>query len=281
MKLMFYIDQGAEKTGVVTEKGILPLPYSRQEVIRRHTTGLKLLLSEALSEDLVSESGLKVLPCIPAGGKIVCVGLNYREHAKEAGMPVPEYPVLFNKFDNTLSAHGEEIVLPSVALHYDYEAELGVVIGKTASRVSEEMALDYVFGYCNVNDLSARDLQMRTGQWMLGKTLDGFCPIGPYLVTADEVGDPNELEIKLMLNGEIRQHSNTRDMIFSVPEIVSYVSRYMTLQPGDLILTGTPQGVIAGYPEERRVWLKPGDEVSVTISKLGTLTNRMKGEDQV
>ena len=144
--------------------------------------------------------------------------------------------------------------------------------------MSREDALERVFGYCCVNDLSARDLQNRTSQWLLGKSLDGFAPMGPYLVTADEVGDPNSLGIRLYLNGEIRQNSNTRDMIFPVDEIISYVSRYMTLEPGDVILTGTPEGVIFGYPDDKKVWLKPGDTVTVEIDRLGALTNRLKGE---
>ena len=151
----------------------------------------------------------------------------------------------------------------------DYEVELGIVIGKTAKNVSEESALDYVFGYCTANDLSARDLQMRTPQWMLGKTCDGFCPVGPYLVTKDEVGDPQNLQLKTVVNGEIRQNSNTSDMIFSCREIISYISKHMTLVPGDMILTGTPEGVIMGFPPEKQNYLKPGDTVTVEVEKLG------------
>lgn len=219
---------------------------------------------------------LDYAPCIPLDRKIICVGLNYRKHAEEAGLPVPSYPILFNKYANFLTGHRKKVSLPEVALQVDYEAELGIVIGKKAKNVHE--ALDYVFGYCSINDMSARDLQMRTSQWLLGKSLDGFCPAGPELVTADEVGNPNELGIRCYVNGELRQNSNTRDMIFYVDEIVSYIdiSQYISLEPGDLILTGTPEGVIFGYPDADKIWLKSGDTVTVQIDKLGRLTNMLE-----
>ena len=210
-------------------------------------------------------------------GKIICIGLNYRRHAMEAKMAIPQTPILFSKFNNSIAAPGEPIPLPAVACEYDYEAELAIVIGKPARDVSEDEALDYVFGYCNANDLSARDLQFRTNQWLLGKTLDKFLPLGPYLVTADEVGDPNNLAIRCWVNGELRQESDTGDMIFCVEELVSYLSKFFTLEPGDVICTGTPEGVIMGRQE--RIWLKPGDEVSVEIERLGRLVNDLEGEN--
>ncbi|EES72360.1 FAH family protein [Paenibacillus sp. oral taxon 786 str. D14] len=276
MRIVQFQHLGVKKCGIVEENGILPLSARLDQMISGEVDLAKE--REKNKGQWIDENEITYEPCVPAGKKIICVGLNYKKHAEEAKMPVPAYPVLFNKYSNGLSGHLAEIPLPGCAEKFDYEAELGVVIGKKAKDVREEEALSIVFGYCNVNDLSARDLQMRTGQWMLGKVLDGFCPVGPYLVTADEVGDPNQLEISLKLNGEIRQSSNTKDMIFSVPELISYISRYMTLEPGDLILTGTPEGVIAGYPEERQVWLKPNDEVTVEIEKLGVLKNVMKGE---
>jgi 2-keto-4-pentenoate hydratase/2-oxohepta-3-ene-1,7-dioic acid hydratase in catechol pathway len=206
-------------------------------------------------------------------GKIICIGLNYRRHCEESKMPIPSTPVIFSKFNNAIAAPGEKVTLPSGAVQYDYEAELAVVIGREAKAVSEAEALDCIFGYCCANDLTARDLQFRTSQWLLGKTLDGFLPLGPYLVTADEMGDPQDLAVQCWVNGELRQNSNTSDMIFSVSELVSYLSQYMTLQPGDVICTGTPEGVILGMSEQ--VWLRPGDEVTVEIEKLGRLTNRM------
>ena len=221
----------------------------------------------------VAEAGLRLGPCVPRPGKIVCVGLNYRRHAEEAGMPVPETPILFNKFSNTPAASGEDVPLPDVAEQYDYEAELCVVMGRTARRVSRAEALDHVWGYCNGNDLSARDLQFRTTQWMLGKTLDKFFPIGPHLVSADEAGDPQAMGIRCLVNGDVRQDSSTADMVFGVAELVAYISRHLTLEPGDVIATGTPQGVAQGRPD--RAWLRPGDEVVVEIGGLGQLRNRM------
>jgi 2-keto-4-pentenoate hydratase/2-oxohepta-3-ene-1,7-dioic acid hydratase in catechol pathway len=277
MKYVVWQEGNKERLGWVSEDGIRALPIPLRELLGMEVGELRSLIQNN-NGPWIEQRELRYLPCVPKEAKIVCVGLNYRKHAEEAGMAVPQYPVLFNKFSNALAGHEAEISLPGIASEYDYEAELGVVIGKRAKNVSREEALEHVFGYCNVNDISARDLQMRTAQWMLGKSLDGFCPTGPRLVSADEVGDPNQLEIKLYYNGDLRQHSNTSDMIFKVDEIVSYVSQYITLEPGDLIITGTPEGVIAGFPAERKQWMKPGDTVTVEIEKLGRLTNRLKGE---
>lgn len=222
---------------------------------------------------LLDESHLHLGPAVPDPGKIICVGLNYRRHAAESGMDEPRSPVLFSKFSNAVAAPGEPIPLPGNAEQYDYEVELAVVMGRQARFVGEEDALRYVWGYCNANDVSARDLQTRTSQWLLGKSLDKFMPIGPYLVSAEQVGDPQQLGLRCWVNGELRQNSSTADMIFSVAYLVSYISQYMTLQPGDIILTGTPEGVILGMKE--KVWLKPGDEVTVEVDKLGRLTNVM------
>jgi 2-keto-4-pentenoate hydratase/2-oxohepta-3-ene-1,7-dioic acid hydratase in catechol pathway len=219
------------------------------------------------------EASLTLGPSVYHPEKILCVGLNYRQHAAESGSDVPEVPVLFSKFNNALNAHGAPIAVPAAASQYDYEVELAVVIGRTARNVPEDQALDYVLGYCNANDVSARDLQKRTSQWLLGKTLNGFCPIGPYLVTSDEVTDPQQLGVKSWLNGEPRQDSNTSDMVFTVAEIISYISQYLPLKPGDVILTGTPEGVILGM--DPKVWMKPGDEVTIEVEGLGRLTNRL------
>ncbi|MDD2422515.1 MAG: fumarylacetoacetate hydrolase family protein, partial [Heliobacteriaceae bacterium] len=189
---------------------------------------------------------------------------------------LPREPILFGKFAHTLAGHREEIVIPEPTSRVDYEAELAIVIGRQAKNIPREQALAYVYGYCNANDVSARDLQLKTTQWMLGKNCDGFCPVGPYLVSKDEVGDPNQLTIRCFVNGEVRQDSHTSDMIFSCAEIVSYTSAHMTLYPGDIIITGTPAGVILGQPKGQRVWLQAGDEVTVEIEKLGRLTNTMR-----
>jgi 2-keto-4-pentenoate hydratase/2-oxohepta-3-ene-1,7-dioic acid hydratase in catechol pathway len=223
---------------------------------------------------LHDEASLTLGPCVSDPGKIICVGLNYARHAAESNMPIPQSPVLFSKFNNSLAGAGEDVPLISdVATEFDYEVELCVAIGKTARNVSEGDALSYVAGYCTANDLSVRDLQMRTSQWLLGKTSDKFFPIGPYLVTADEVGDPQKLRLTCKVNGETRQDSNTADMVFSVAQLVSYCSTYFTLEPGDLITTGTPEGVAMGMPN--KPWLKKGDVVEVEVEKLGKLTNTM------
>ncbi|MCM2676252.1 fumarylacetoacetate hydrolase family protein [Alkalicoccobacillus plakortidis] len=237
-------------------------------LIQDYLNSLKDLEPYQLSEEHSSFG-----PVVSNPEKIICVGLNYRRHADETGATYPEVPILFNKFNNTLTGHKHEIVIPDVTKQLDYEVELAIVIGKTAKQVSEDEALDYVFGYTVANDLSARDLQMKTPQWLLGKTCDDFNPIGPYLVTSDEIDDPQSLSLQTTVNGEIRQDSNTSDMIFSCKEIISHISHHFTLKPGDVILTGTPEGVVLGLPKEERVYLQEGDSVSVSIEKVGTLTN--------
>ncbi len=207
--------------------------------------------------------------------KIICVGLNYSDHAKEAGMAIPTEPVLFNKYNNTLAAHGDTIKLPppDVSTKFDYETELLIVIGRPARNIAVADALDCVAGYCVGHDFSSRDLQLeKGGQWMIGKTLDKFAPIGPYFVSADLVGDPNDLAIETRVNGEVRQSSTTREFIFNTQAMIAYASRLFTLEPGDIIFTGTPSGVIVGKPKDKQVWLKAGDRIESTIAKLGTLS---------
>jgi 2-keto-4-pentenoate hydratase/2-oxohepta-3-ene-1,7-dioic acid hydratase in catechol pathway len=216
---------------------------------------------------------LTLAPCVPDPGKIICIGLNYRQHAAESNLPAPELPIVFAKLRNALAASGQDIPLPAVAQQFDYEAELVVVIGKTAQNVKESSALDHVWGYCNGNDLSARDLQSQSSQWFLGKSLDGFGPIGPWIVSRDEAGDLPSMSITCTVNGDLRQSSQVGDMIFSVPELVSFLSKHFVLDPGDIIFTGTPQGVADGRPGHP--WLKPGDEVIVEVGRLGRLINRM------
>jgi 2-keto-4-pentenoate hydratase/2-oxohepta-3-ene-1,7-dioic acid hydratase in catechol pathway len=213
---------------------------------------------------------------IPRPGKIVCVGLNYRDHAAEGGMDLPKAPLLFAKWPNTLIGDGEAIVLPPESSQVDYEAELGVVIGARAKRVSERDALDHVEGYICVNDVSARDLQFADGQWTRGKSPDTFCPVGPRLVPREEIDDPQSLAIRCIVNGKALQDSSTAQMIFSVAEIIAYASQVITLEPGDLIATGTPAGV--GVFRDPTVLLRGGDEVSVEVEGLGTLTNPVTKE---
>ena len=217
-------------------------------------------------------SKIRFAPAVLAPEKILCIGLNYAEHTAEAHMEIPKYPTLFSKFNNALNAHGAPIYVPKTAHLYDYEAELVVVIGKEAKYIDKEKALEYVFGYTIGNDFSARELQGCTPQWLLGKTSDGFAPVGPYIVPAGEL-DAANLSLQSYVNGELRQNGNTKDMIFDIPTIVSYISQYMTLKPGDIIFTGTPKGVILGYPKAERVWLRAGDEVTVKIEGIGELKN--------
>jgi 2-keto-4-pentenoate hydratase/2-oxohepta-3-ene-1,7-dioic acid hydratase in catechol pathway len=202
--------------------------------------------------------------------KIVCIGLNYRDHAEEGNQPLPERPLLFAKWPNTLIGPGDEIRIPPITQQVDYEAELGVVIGRRASRVSADDALDHVRGYAAANDVSARDLQFSDGQWVRGKTLDTFLPLGE-VVPASEVPDPQALGIRAVLNGQTMQDSNTANMVFGVAEIVAFVSQAITLEPGDLILTGTPAGV--GAFRKPQVWLQPGDEITIEIDGVGSVTN--------
>lgn len=298
MKLLTFEEDGQLKAGVKTDHGVLhvektaalfnaEVPKEIEEMIKDNVRLIPLLVSlikkaveENKEELFLEENDLIYGPAVPSPGKIICVGLNYKKHAEESNMPLPDYPILFNKYNNAIAATNEVITLPFNSKENDYEAELAIVIGKQAKNVTKDEALDYVFGYCNSNDLSSRDLQFRTHQWLLGKSCDGFCPIGPYLVTSNEVGNPNQLTIKATVNEEVRQNSNTSDMIFKCDEIVSYISEHMTLNPGDIILTGTPEGVAFGYPEDQRVYLKDGDQVTIEIEKLGKLTNIFKEDSQ-
>ena len=204
-------------------------------------------------------------------GKIVCVGLNYRDHAEEQGTALPEAPLLFAKWQNTLIGPGDPIVIPPVVTKCDYEAELGVVIGERIRDVSAENALEAVAGYVCVNDVSARDLQFADGQWTRGKSPDTFCPVGPALVSRDEIPDPQALPIRAILNGATVQESTTANMIFGVADVIAYVTRTITLEPGDLIATGTPAGV--GAFRDPPLFMKPGDEITIEIEGVGSLTN--------
>jgi 2,4-didehydro-3-deoxy-L-rhamnonate hydrolase len=222
-------------------------------------------------------AGLRLQVPIPRPEKIICVGLNYRDHAAESGQAVPDEPILFAKYNTSLLAPGAPIRLPRVAPdQVDYEAELAIVIGAGASRVSVSRALEYVAGYTCANDVSARDLQMRGGQWLRGKAVDTFLPVGPWLVTTDEIADPQELPIRCLVNGQVLQDSNTRQMVFGVAELVSFISQSITLLPGDIICTGTPPGV--GFARKPPRYLRQGDQVTVSIAGIGELNNSVENE---
>lgn len=206
-------------------------------------------------------------------GKIICVGHNYREHILEMGRELPKYPVVFAKFANTIIGPEDDIPYYPISEQLDYEAELAFIVGKKAKNVSEENALDYVAGYTIANDVTYRDIQRRTIQWLQGKSVDGSAPIGPWIVTADDLTDPSGLEISLSVNGEERQRSNTKNLVFTVPRLVEFLSNLMTLEPGDIVLTGTPGGV--GVAREPQAFLKEGDVVRIEIDRIGVLENKV------
>ena len=221
---------------------------------------------------LIPEARVRFGNIVDKPGKIICVGLNYAAHAAEGGTPPPKEPILFNKFNTAVNHHNGviEISKETAPPKWDYEAELVLVMGKGGRNIPEATALDWVFGYASGNDFSNRDLQFRSGQWMLGKTQDGSGPFGPWLVSADQV-DVNNLRMRMLVNGEVRQDTNTKLMIFNCAQIIAYCSRAFTLEPGDVIFTGTCEGVISGYPPEKQVWLKPGDRLVTSIEKIGDL----------
>ncbi|GAA3169201.1 fumarylacetoacetate hydrolase family protein [Blastococcus jejuensis] len=227
----------------------------------------------ATDGDPVPLDRLTLTAPVPRPGKILCIGLNYRDHAAETGKPLPTVPMLFAKFANSVVGDGATVAIPAATQEVDWEAELGVVIGRPARDVDSADALDHVAGYTCTNDLSARDLQRATTQFTLGKAIDGFLPMGPWLVTADEVPDPQALAISCEVNGRTVQKSSTREMVFGVAELVSFLSRTMTLEPGDIIVTGTPPGV--GVARTPQWFLQPGDEVVVEIERLGRLTTHL------
>jgi 2-keto-4-pentenoate hydratase/2-oxohepta-3-ene-1,7-dioic acid hydratase in catechol pathway len=249
-----------------------------------HRAGLRELLEHDRLDNLRARLGdtgapshplsaVRVLAPIPDPEKILCIGLNYAKHAAEARQEPAEVPTVFGKYRNALRADGETVTLPAASAKVDYEAEIAFVIGRATKEVEEADALDHVAGYMLFNDLSARDLQFQTPQWMAGKVFDGSAPCGPWLVTPDEAGAPDALEIELTLNGERMQRGRTDDLIFSIPRLVAHLSTLMTLAPGDIVATGTPEGV--GGAREPRVWLGDGDEVVVSSPTLGRLTTRI------
>jgi 2-keto-4-pentenoate hydratase/2-oxohepta-3-ene-1,7-dioic acid hydratase in catechol pathway len=220
---------------------------------------------------LVSSSDAYWFAPVPRPGKLVCIGLNYRDHAEESGLALPKTPVVFSKFSSCVIAPGEPIVIPPTSEKVDYEAELAVVIGRRASRVKAERAYDYVLGYTALNDVTARDFQFGDGQWQRGKSCDTFAPMGQTIVTTDEIPDPHTLRITLTLNGALMQDSNTSQLIFRVPELIEFITASTTLEPGDVIATGTPAGV--GFARKPPVYLKPGDHVEIGIERIGGIGN--------
>ncbi len=259
----------------------MPAALTMEQLLREGSASQLAKLAAAAQSSpqakpaIVMESAIVYGRLFTNPGKIICIGLNYKRHAAEVKMKEPSQPILFNKYNNSLAAANCTIALPpkEISYKFDYETELLIVIGKKARNVSEADAPNYIAGYCNSNDFSARDLQLETPsvQWMIGKTLDNFAPIGPYFVGADIVGDPHKLKLQTFVNGEVRQDWSTGDFIFNCYQVVSFISKHWTLEPGDIIFTGTPHGVIQGLAPEKRVWLKAGDEIESRIEKLGSL----------
>ena len=253
----------------------LPAPVDTDDLLQHGKGGLLARVVTAAANGparlYLQESAVQHAPLVTRPEKIIMMGFNYRRHAAETGTPIPANPILFNKFNNALNHHGGTIALPAAAKHFDHEIELVIVFGRECHNVSEADALGYVAGYCTGNDFTARDLQYLTSQFMIGKTFDGFAPLGPHLVTSDLVGDPNNLKLECRVNGEQRQDWNTNDMIFNCRQMISFASRMMTIKPGDILFTGTPHGVIFGKPKAEQVWLKAGDRVACSVEKLGEL----------
>jgi 2-keto-4-pentenoate hydratase/2-oxohepta-3-ene-1,7-dioic acid hydratase in catechol pathway len=284
--------EGGLGLGVRTSKGVLDVARAakgRKLTVPATTDdavgglgldGLRVLVAEAEAgkkSALIPEAEVRFGPAMTRPGKILLMGLNYRKHIAEVKAPMPTSPTFFSKYLNTLNHHGGSVPLPiKVASKFDYEAELVVVVGKRMRDVPVAEALDSVWGYCTGNDFTARDLQTKTSQWMLGKTPDGFAPLGPWLVGAGLVGDPQNLKIECRVNGKVCQSSNTSDMIYSCADLLSYASQHMTLEAGDILFTGTPEGVIFGKPPELQVWLKAGDRLETEIEKLGKLDFDLK-----
>lgn len=283
MKLFQFYKDGAPSLGIRTGEGWIdaaaesrrrgiPAPQTMVDCIRGGEEALAALRALSHGAEILREEP-RLAPAVTGGEKILCIGLNYRKHIEETNDVLPSYTVVFSKLGNALAASGEEIRLDPAYSRYDYEAELVLVIGKAGAWIPEEEAMDHVFGYTCGNDVSNRETQLERGsQWLLGKSMDGFGPVGPCVVTAEEL-DPDHTGIRSRVNGELRQDSDTCHMIFSCRKIISYISEHMTLKPGDIIFTGTPEGVALGQNGEKQ-WLRPGDLCSVEIDGIGELVNR-------
>ena len=284
MRLVTFQTDGQARPGVLTESnGIFDLSAagfnSTLEVIAKATAGrsqIAQFIDESAPDSAFSLSTVKLLAPIPRPPKLICVGLNYRDHALESGHKLPDVPTIFSKFSTAVIGPGDNIVLPKVSKTPDYEAEFAFVIGKGGRNIPKDKWREHVFGYTIMNDVSARDYQYATSQFLMGKTFDTFAPIGPWIVTADEIEDPHSLDISLEINGELLQNSNTRELIFKTPELIEFLSSVFTLEPGDIVSTGTPSGV--GVHRKPPRLLQPGDDVVVKIPAIGELRNPVIAE---
>ncbi|MGD1092282.1 MAG: fumarylacetoacetate hydrolase family protein [Bryobacteraceae bacterium] len=270
MRLVTFSHAGAPpEAGLVSADKIIGLGMDMLSVIASRTP----LNTAGIAHD---RSQITLLAPIPRPPKLICAGLNYRDHAIEVKAKIPDVPTIFSKFTNVVIGPGQPIVLPKASQKPDYEAELAFVIGTGGRHIPATNAMDHVFGYTILNDVSARDYQLATTQWLMGKTFDTFAPMGPWIVTRDEIADPHELDISLEIGGETLQHSNTRELIFKIPELIEYLSTVVTLEPGDVVATGTPPGV--GYVRNPPRYLRPGDEVVIRIQGIGELRNPVVAE---
>ncbi len=289
MKLVTFEHEGRTRVGTLHDDEVVdfeaawgdrgPAPSSLLELLRGGSAVVgeaRAVDAGASKSDRLPLKSVRLLSPLPRPTKVICVGLNYRDHAEETGQPIPKVPIFFTKAPSSVIGPQAPIVLPIDSEQVDYEAELAIVIGSPCRRADPAKARGAIVGYTIMNDVSARDWQFRTSQWFIGKTFDTFGPMGPALVTADEVGDPHVLDVSLRLNGTVMQQSNTRHLIFGLADLVAELSRVMTLEPGDVIATGTPGGV--GFTRKPPVFLRPGDQVDISIAGVGTLSNPVVAE---
>jgi len=283
MKLVQYVYNGEQAIGLL-EDGCVKIisnfhkdiPNSMVELLAGGEELLNVVKSVSVqSKNVISIKDVQLLPPITGCEKIICVGLNYKDHCTEQNLSFPEEPVIFSKFPSAIISSGEEIVLPKISDSVDWEVELAVIIGKKGKNINKNEAFNYVAGYTVANDVSARDWQLKknANQWLLGKTFDTFCPLGPALVTKDSVSDPHHLNLKCIVNDEVMQSSNTKELIFDIPTCIEWISQFCTLKPGDVILTGTPPGV--GVFKKPATYLKSGDVVKCQIDEIGEIVNKI------
>lgn len=284
MRLVTFEADGKIRPGVLNEAdGIFDLSTegfrSVLEVIEAASAqhvSLEKFASDPAIDSAYTLGTVKLLAPIPRPRKLICVGLNYRDHALETGSEIPSVPTIFNKFATAVIAPGDQIILPKISKSPDYEAEFAFVIGRGGRRIKADDWRDHVFGYTIVNDVSARDYQRATTQWLMGKTFDTFAPMGPWIMTADAIPDPHDVDVRLEINGEVLQNSNTRELIFKIPQLIEFLSSVFTLEPGDIVSTGTPSGV--GVARKPPRFLQPGDDVVVKIPAIGELRNSVVAE---
>jgi len=277
MKLVTFRRKGAAFTQVgVVEGADVKVLASFPDMIAALDAGLEKLKRSAAAASTVALNDVDLLAPIPRPSKLICIGLNYRDHAIESNMAIPKIPTVFCKFATAIVGPGVPVVLPRISTQPDYEAEFAFVIGKGGRYIKAADWQQHVAGYTIINDVSARDIQLATSQWVMGKTFDTFAPMGPYVTTADEIADPHNLRISLTLNGQMVQNSNTQELIFKLPELVEYLSSVMTLETGDIVSTGTPAGV--GFARKPPIYLKAGDQMVVRVEGLGELKNPVVSE---